>query len=151
MSSKAATGRSAASRRLGYLIAIIVNGALLFLINDSPGWRSVPFLTSGTTQVVGVVNLALALSLAVDVVYLAYDARWVRALGDLATTSVGLAAALAIWRVFPFAFHGSAAFWAIVLRVLVMIGIVGSCIAIIVNLVLLARAAVGQGRPSQAH
>jgi hypothetical protein len=148
---RAETGRSAASRRLGYLIGIIVNGALLYLINDSPGWRSVPFLTSSTTQVVGVVNLALAVSLAVNVVYLAYDARWLRALGDLATTSVSLAAALTIWQVFPFAFHGSAAFWSVVLRVLVMIGIVGSCIAIVVNVVVLARAAVGAGRPSPTH
>ncbi|HUZ56316.1 MAG TPA: hypothetical protein VMU94_27810 [Streptosporangiaceae bacterium] len=151
MPSKAATGRSAASRRLGYLIAIIVNGALLFLINDSPGWRSAAFLTSSTTQVIGVVNLALAVSLAANVAYLAHDARWLRALGDLATTSVGLAAALAIWQVFPFAFHGSASGWSVVVRVLVMIGIVGSCIAIVVNLVLLARAAGGAGRPSPRH
>jgi len=32
-----------------------------------------------------------------------------------------------------------------------MIGIVGSCIAIVVNLVLLARAAGGAGRPSPRH
>ena len=98
---------------------------------------------------IGVVNVALAVSLAVNVVYLAYDARWLRALGDLATTAVGLAAALAIWQVFPFAFHGSAAVWSVVLRVLVMIAIVGSCIAIVVDVVRLARAATGPGRPSR--
>ena len=151
MPAKGAAGRSAASRRLGYLIAIGVNGALLYLINESPGWRSVPFLTSDTTQVIGAVNVALAVSLAVNVVYLGYDARWLRALGDLATTSVGLAAALAIWQVFPFAFHGSAAAWSVAARILVMTGIVGSCIAIVVDVVRLARAATGSGRPSPTH
>ena len=151
MPAKASTSRSSASRRLGYVIAIGINGALLYLINESPGWRSVPFLTSATTQVIGVVNLALAFSVAANAVYLACDARWLRALGDLATTSVGLAAVLAIWDVFPIAFHGSAAFWSVLLRVLVMIGIVGSCIAIVVDLVTLARAAVGTGRRTTTH
>jgi uncharacterized membrane protein YesL len=101
--------------------------------------------------VIGAVNVALAVSLAANVVYLVHDARWLRALGDLATTSVGLAAALAIWQVFPFAFHGAAAAWSVVLRILVMTGIVGSCIAIVVDVVRLARAATGSGRPSPTH
>jgi hypothetical protein len=151
MPATASTRHSAASRRLGYVIAMGINGALLYLINESPGWHSVPFLTSATTQVIGVVNLALAVSLAANAVYLAYDARWLRALGDLATTSVGLAAAIAIWQVFPFAFHGSAAVWSVILRILVMTGIVGSCVAIVVDLVTLARAAVGASRPSTTH
>lgn len=151
MPHKAATQLSAAFRRLGYLISIIINGALLYLINESPGWQAVPVLTPSTTQVLGIVNLALAVSLAVNVVYLAYDARWLRALGDLATTSIGLAAALTIWQVFPFAFHGSAAGWSVVARVLIMVAIVGSCIAILVNLVRLGRTMAGAGRASHSH
>jgi len=46
-------------------------------------------------------NLLLAAGIAANVVYLAYDPPWVRSLGDLVTTGIGLAAAIRIWHVFP--------------------------------------------------
>jgi len=131
--------RPAASRRAGYLIAIIVNGTLLFLINASPGWQTVPFLTPSTTQVLGLVNLALAVSAAVNMIYLLHDTPRLRALGDLVTAAIGLTVAIRLWQVFPFAFHGSAAAWSVVVRVLLMIGIVGSCISVLYNLVTVGR------------
>jgi hypothetical protein len=128
---------SAAARRGGYAAGVIIGAALLFVLNAWPGWQWVPFLTSDTTQVLWLVNLSLAAGLAANVVYLAYDPPWLRSLGDLVTTSIGLAAAIRIWQVFPFDFQGSA--WSTVARVLLILAIVGSCIAILVNLVSLAR------------
>lgn len=135
--------RSAASRRAGYVIAIVVNAVLLYLINVKPGWQVARFLTPATSQVLGIVNLALALRLAANVVYVGYDGPRLKALGDLITTAAGLAATIRVWQVFPFAFHGSAAFWSTVVRVLLIVGIVGSSIAIAVALVRLIR---GTGR-----
>ena len=57
-----------AGRRVGYLIAVVVNAALLFVLNGQPGWQEVPFLTSATSQVLGLVNLSLAVGLAVNLV-----------------------------------------------------------------------------------
>ena len=61
-----------------------------------------PFLTSAITQVLVLVNLSLDAGLAVNLVYLAYDPPWLKSLGDLATTGIGLAAAIRVWQVFPF-------------------------------------------------
>jgi hypothetical protein len=141
---------SAAVRRGGYVAGIIIGGALLFVINGWPGWQALPFLTSDTSQVLWLVNVSLAAGLAANVVYLFYDPAWLKTLGDLVTMSIGLAAAIRVWQVFPFDFHGSAA-WSTVVRVLLIVAIVGSCIAILVNLVSLARQLTGHaGHPGHA-
>ena len=107
-----------------------------------PGWQALPFLTSDTSQVIGLVNLSLAVSLAVNVVYLFYDPPWLKSLGDLVTSGIGLAVAIRIWQVFPFAFHGSSAWWSTAARVLLILVIVGSAMSIVVQAVSLARRAI---------
>ncbi len=135
-----------AGRRAGYLAVIAVNAALLFVLNGQPGWQALPFLTSATTQVLGLVNLSLAAGLAVNLVYLAYDPPWLKSLGDLLTAGIGLAVGIRLWQVFPFAFHGSAAWWATAARVLLIVGIAGCCISIVVQAVSLGRLAVHSAR-----
>jgi len=95
-----------------------------------------PFLTSDTGQVLWLVNLSLAAGIAANAVYLAYDPPWVRSLGDLATTGIGLATAIRLWQVFPFALSSG---WSIAVRVLLVVAIAGSCIALVVQIVSLAR------------
>ena len=137
----AARRPSAAARRVGYLVGIVVSAALLFILNGQPGWQALPFLASDTTQVIGLVNLSLAVSLSVNVVYLFYDPPWLKSLGDLITSGIGLAVAIRIWQVFPFAFHGPAAWWSTAVRVLLILVIAGSAISIVVQAVSLARRA----------
>ncbi|HET7243665.1 MAG TPA: hypothetical protein VFJ07_02435 [Streptosporangiaceae bacterium] len=127
---------SAGARRAGYGLAIVFSTALLVVLNASPGWQAIPFLTSDTTQVLWLVNLCLAAGIAANLVYLAYDPPWLRSLGDLATTGIGLAAAIRIWQVFPF---GLSSGWSAAVRVLLAIAIAGSCIALVVQFVTLAR------------
>ena len=123
-------------RRAGYCIAIAFSAALLFVLNARPGWQAMPFLTSDTGQVLWLVNLSLAAGIAANAVYLAYDPPWLKSLGDLTTTGIGLAAAIRIWQVFPFALSSG---WSIAVRVLLVVAIAGSCIALVVQIVSLAR------------
>ena len=127
---------SAGARRAGYCIAIAFSAALLIVLNGQPGWQAMPFLTSDAGQVLWLVNLSLAAGIAANVVYLAYDSPWVRSLGDLVTTGIGLAAAIRIWQVFPLALSSG---WSIAVRVLLVVAIAGSCIALVVQIVSLAR------------
>ena len=126
----------------GYLAAVVVNAVLLFVLNGQPGWQAVPFLTSATSQVLGLVNLSLAAGLAVNLVYLAFDPPWLKSLGDLLTAAIGLAVAIRLWRVFPFAFNGSWAWCATAIRVLLIVGIAGCGVSIVVQAVSLGRFAV---------
>jgi hypothetical protein len=141
---------SAAARRVGYLVGIVVSAALLFILNGQPGWQALPFLTSDTSQVIELVNLSLAVSLSLNVVYLFYDPPWLKSLGDLITSGIGLAVAIRIWQVFPFAFHGSAAWGSTAVRVLLILVIAGSAISIVVQAVSLARRATRHTRTAGA-
>jgi len=132
----------AGTRRAGYGIGILFGAALLVILNGSPGWQAIPFLTSGTSQVLWLVNLSLAAGIAANLVYLAYDPPWLKSLGDLVTSGIGLAVAIRIWQVFPFAFHGSSAWWSTAARVLLILVIVGSAMSIVVQAVSLARRAI---------
>jgi hypothetical protein len=90
---------SAVARRAGYGLAILFSTALLIILNGSPGWQAIPFLTSDTAPVLWLVNLFLAAGIAANLAYLAYNPPWLKSLGNLATTGIGLAAAIRIWQV----------------------------------------------------
>ena len=121
----------AAARRVGYVVAVILNAALLYLCNVWPGWEAVPFLTDDTRLVIGLVNASIAVNLAANLVYFVRDPTWLRALGDVVTTAVGLAAVLRVWQVFPFDFSGSSFDWALAVHLLLVVAIVGSVIGIL--------------------
>lgn len=122
------------TRRVGYAAAVLVNAALLFAVNGWPGWEAVPFLTADTTLVLDLVNASILVSLAANAVYLLHDPPWLRALGDVVTMSVGLAAMARFWHVFPFDFGDSTFDWSLVVRILLGVGIVGSIIGILAGL-----------------
>jgi hypothetical protein len=130
-----------AARRVGYVFAAAFNAVFLWLLHVWPGWDVVPFLTSDFADVLWLIDLSLWVGVGVNLVYLVRDPRWLTALGGLATTGVGLAAAVRLWQVFPFDVSDG---WTVVFRVALAVGIVGSAIGILVNSVTFVRAlAVG--------
>ncbi|HEX6871040.1 MAG TPA: hypothetical protein VF163_08080 [Micromonosporaceae bacterium] len=137
------TGRrtppSPASRRAGYVVAVVLNAIVLFVLNVWPGWTAASFLTDQTDQVIGLVNVSIVVGLVANVVYLVRDPPWLRSLGDLITTGIALVVSLRIWQVFPFDFGQTGFDWAVLIRVLLVIAIVGSAIAILVHAVRLIR------------
>ncbi|MDO8107980.1 hypothetical protein Q6348_12315 [Isoptericola sp. b441] len=126
---------SRGARRAGYLVAVALDLVLLGLIFRWPGWESLAFLTQDTTVVLPWVAAQIWTGVAVNLVWVAADPRWLRALGDLATSALGLVAALRVLDVFPFAFDEGGFPWATAVRVVLWVGIVGSGIGVLVNLV----------------
>lgn len=129
--------QSPANRRVGYMISVLLNAAGLYIINIWPGWDAVPFLTSDTRQVLGIVNAVLIATLAANLLYVVTDPRWLVALGGLVTTLLGLIGLTRIWKLFPFDF-GPSSNWPLVFHIGLAVGIIGSCIAILVQLVQLS-------------
>lgn len=129
---------SLAARRFGYLVAALVNAAMLYAVNVWPGWDVLPFLTQDTEQVIPWVNASIVAGLVVNLVYLGHDPQWLRALGDMVTTAFSLAAMLRIWDVFPLDLSEG---WELVARTLLGLGIVGTVIGFVVALVTLVRTA----------
>jgi hypothetical protein len=124
-----------AARRAGYVVAVLINAVILYAVNVWPGWQALPFLTEDVALVLGLVNASIVVHLVANIVYGVADPRWLKALGDLLTTTVGLAALLQVWQVFPFGFPSSSIDWVLVARVALGVAIGGSAIAIVVALV----------------
>jgi hypothetical protein len=124
--------RPSAGRRGGYVVGALVNGLMLYLINVRPGWDAVPFLTPDTVRVLDWVNASIIAGLVTNLLFVGYDApRW-RALGGMVTTAVGMAALVRLLQIHPFDLDQP---WTTVVRALLIVGIVGSAIGFVVNLV----------------
>ncbi|HYN66550.1 MAG TPA: hypothetical protein VES93_06645, partial [Ornithinibacter sp.] len=78
-------------------------------------------------------------SLVANLVYVVWDPTWLKALGDLVTTSVGTLAMVRIWQVWPIDFPTGSA-WGVVARIAVGVGIVGGLIGILASVGRFARA-----------
>lgn len=111
-------------------MAVAVNALLLYLLNRSPGWQAVPFLTDAMSRAIGVVNLSITAGLVANLVYLVWDPAWLKALGDLTTTCAGLLAMLRIWQVWPFDFPAESP-WNVLAHVALGLGLVGGVIGIV--------------------
>jgi hypothetical protein len=130
-----------AGDRVGWSIAAVLNAALLYAVNVRPGWDAVPVLTTDTARVIGVLNLSLALGLALNPSYLAYRRRWWRTLCDVAGDVVALLVLVRVWTVFPFDFGATSVDWALVTRVVLAVAIAGVVIAVPVHLLRVGRVA----------
>lgn len=123
-----------ASRRVAYLIAALVDVVLLYLVNEYPGWRALPFLTEAARDVVVSIDIALAVGVVVNLVCLLRPHRLPIRVGEVVTTAAGLAALVHLLAVFPFAFDGGTVDWATVTRTGLIAVIVVVSIALVVQL-----------------
>lgn len=139
------------SRRFGHAVAMAVDGVLLYLVNVAPGWESVPFLTAATVEVLPLVNASIVVGMVANAVYAVHDPRWLRALGDLVTTGIGLAALGRIWRVHPFDFGAQTFDWDLVTQVVLVVAMAGSLVGILVALATLVRSVLVRQRPDAAR
>jgi hypothetical protein len=138
------------ARRVGYAVSVIVNVIMWVLVNDRPGWRDLPFLTEDFRDILWIVNLSIITGAMVNIAFLFYDPAWFKSLGQVGVMSVGLAASIQMWQVFPFDFSSYAFPWEGITKVLLVLGILGSVVAIIVELVKLAKLA-GRQPPASAR
>ena len=130
---------STGARRAGSVIAELVNVALLVGVNVWPGWDAVPFLTSEARQVPTVVNASLAASLMANAVYFFRDPTWLKSSGDVVTLGVCALALVRIWQVFPFDLGSDPMDWTLVVRIALAVGIIGSCLGMLVALLTFVR------------
>lgn len=130
-------------RRFGYAIAIAVNALLLFVVNNVASWDVASFLTDDFSRVVPFVNVALATAMAANALYLFDDRPTVKSATQVAVNAAGVAAGIVVFRVFPFDFAGYAIDWAVLIRILLVVAIVGQSIAIVADAARLAKGMLG--------
>jgi len=136
------TGQSPWGRKAGYLVAVILNTAVLFLVNVRPGWREVPFLTDSLAGILWLIKLSALSNALINAVYLWRDPAWFKSVAQIGVSVLGLTAAIAMLQVFPFDFSAYSFNWAVVTRVLLWLAVFGSVVAIVTELAHLTKGGV---------
>ena len=132
---------TAPARRVGYVVAVLVNLLLLFIVNNLLEWDVLPWLTEEFEDVLPIMNASIMASIVVNALYIVYDARWFKALGELVTLGFSIAVGVTLLRVFPFDFSAYSWNWEATTRVIIVLAIVAMVIAVIVNIARLVNAA----------
>jgi hypothetical protein len=128
-----------AARRFGYLVAIAANAIILWVVHQLLVWEWPGFLTGEFEQVLPRVSASLIASMLVNAGFVLCDRGRCKPLGDLVTTAFGLAVSVRMLAVFPFGFAGYSTDWSWAFRAVLVVGIAGTAIAVLVNLVKLVR------------
>ena len=138
--SPAQSGRreSRSSRKVGYLVAVLVNVIMLVIVNIRPGWRELSFLTEDFAGILWLINLSMVFSAMVNLAYLWYDPDWFKSVCQVGISAIGLAASLRILQVFPLDFSAYSFNWSALTRLVLVLAIFGSAVSIVVELVRLA-------------
>ena len=134
------TGPTEGTKRFGYFVAILVNVGLLFIVNNVLEWDIAPFLTEEFEDLIPIVSVSLLFGAAINLAYIAFDPAWFKASTQMVSAGIALIVAIRTYQIFPFDFSAYDFPWTGVTRIILIIGIAGTAIAVIVEFVKLARA-----------
>jgi len=116
-----------------YIFSVIFNIAFLVVVNKVPDWNIV-FITDTFPDILWALNTSLAVSLAGNFILIFFHPRFLHHLFNAVFAVFGIVAASVMLSVFPFDFSRIAVEWLnIVVRIVLIVGIVGSAIGIVVH------------------
>jgi hypothetical protein len=137
-----------AGRRAGYVAAIVVNLVLLWIVHHLLDWDWPRFLTDEFDDVLPVLTASIIATIVANAVFVVFDPPWFRHLANVVTSAIALACAVVVSRVFPFDFSDYATDWTWLARLVVVVGVVGTAVAVVVNTVSLVLDVARAGRSS---
>jgi len=134
---------SPAERRLGYVVAVIVQAAMLYVANRLLEWEWPSFLTAEFEVVLPWLVASLIVGIVVNALYLAFDPPWFRSVGQLTENVFSIVVTIRFLQVFPFDFAPWTTDWSWLIRTILWVALVGVAIGSIVELARLARRLAG--------
>jgi hypothetical protein len=127
----------------GYIFSAVMNGVLLWVMNQLPVWKPF-FLLDSYEQVLWAINMSLIVHIALNLVMVFFRPRFFHYLAQTVFNLVSIVSLAWIVYIFPVDFSPRIGDWLNVLfRVVLIIGIVGSAIGVISNFVRFLRALFG--------
>jgi hypothetical protein len=126
-------------RRFGFGIAVVINVALLVVVQNLTSWDVLPFLTTEFDSVVAWISLSLIVGIVANFLYIVNDDQRLRSVGDLVTNLVSLVVTWRVFQVFPFDFSAYEFDWDLVARIILVVAIVGTFAGAIAAVTRLAR------------
>jgi hypothetical protein len=127
------------STRFGYVVAIVVNAAMLVIVNNILDWGWAPFLTDDFAQIVWLLDLSFLGAIVVNAVYLGYAPPWFNSVSQIGLGVISMAVAIRTFQVFPFDFSGYQFNWEPLARFVIVLTMVAVGISIVVETAKLVR------------
>ncbi len=134
-------------RRFGYLVAIVVNLVVLYLVRRLDDW-DLPFLTDDVTRVQGVMSASIVVAVVVYVAYLVHDPLWFRRVGEMVSLAASFIATVAVLQVFPFDFSRWDGPWELLVRIVLWVAVIGTAIGFLTQFGRLVTGAPARSGPS---
>jgi hypothetical protein len=136
MSSRKRAPRGA--RMAGYIIAIIISAVMWYVAHNLLNWN-VPFITERFVTVLPALEASLGATMIANVLFLAFDPHWFRALAQVGLNILTLYVLYMLYQVFPVDFGVDTLNW------LARLGLVATAVAVIIGTVVeLARLPFGR-------
>jgi len=110
------------SRRFGYFLSILINGAIYYLINYVPIWNYIPFLNEGYRDVLWIANISLGVTVFMYATFMVFDPRWYRSLMQAVNNLFSFYSIEIFRQVFPLDLADSSAHW-VNIGLLILMGI----------------------------
>lgn len=117
------------TKKSEYVISIIVNVIILYIANNLLAWH-VSFITDNWTAPLWILNISIVLTIISSLIFLFYDKNWLK--GSLRTiiNLVSVVFLITFYTVFPLDVSSG---WASIIKILLIIGIVGTVFATLVE------------------
>jgi hypothetical protein len=125
-------------RRVGHVVAVLVNVVMLVIVQNILEWDILSFLTDEFAEVAPWISLSLIAVIVANTFYLFDEAQVVRATGEIGTNLISIFVTYQILRVFPFDFTVYEFSWGIVARVALILAMVGAGIGMLTSALKLA-------------
>jgi hypothetical protein len=139
-----------ASRRFGYVLSIVINVAMLVIVQNLLEWGWPAFLTADFAEVVPWISFSLVASIVANIIYQINDSQIVKSVGQIAVNLISVWVTYIILTVFPFDFSGYQFDYEVVTRVVLILAIVGAGIGALFEAIKLVSTLSGPTRVDRA-
>ncbi len=121
------------ARVFGYGLAVAINVVLVVIVRNVQDWGWFGFLTADFAEVEPLISFALLATILANVVYAFDDRPLVKSVGQILTNLLNLYVSIQVLAVFPFDFSAHAFDWALVVRIVLIVGVIGAGIGALVE------------------
>lgn len=125
--------RNCKDKKSDYVGTIIINIIFIYLWRWLPS--KLPFLADSFAAILPLFYISFVASIAANILFIIHDGRFFKGIIKTALNLFGLAILFSLYYIFPFNFSAYSVNWDLILRILLIIGIVGTIIAIISELI----------------
>jgi len=121
-----------------YIGTVIINAILIYIFNNLLNWH-LSWLTGTFVIALWIFNISFGTAILLNLIYLAYNAKWFRTAGQLLLNILSFGAISALYQTFPFTVSMNVEYW---IQLTLSVLIICILISIIVEIVKLLSYAI---------